>query len=160
MKIFAITLATSLLGAIAAGPALAQPEVNLVTRYYDVSGKSARALRSQMKSLGPDGYWADTHWRVNWSSSCEVDVTITYYFPRLVGRAGVPLPLRRRWDKMMAALTAHERGHAEHGLHAAREVEDQNCRNAPEITAKWSRADKTYDRTTRHGKTQGVHLAY
>ena len=51
-----------------------------------------------------------------------------------------------------------ERLHAAHGVAAAREIHDAGCRNARKIINKWARQDRVLDRTTRHGKTQGVRL--
>ena len=62
------------------------------------------------------------------------------------------------WQRMEAALLAHARLDAAHGVAAAPEIHDAGCRNARKIINKWARQDRVLDRTTRHGKTQGVRL--
>ncbi len=152
--------ATALLAAIAvsAEPVQAEPNITVVRNTYTISGRTGRELKRQMKELGPKGFWAYTQWYLKWSSSCEVNLTITYTMPELKDRAKVPLILRKKWDAMLEKLEMHEEGHGQHGINAANEVFAADCHGAKSITAKWARQDKIYDKETRHGQTEGIYL--
>ncbi len=140
------------------GPVAADPDVRTVTKYYDITGSSAKDLKRQMKQLGPKGYWAYTRWYVHWTANCRLDVKISYTLPRLKNPDSTPLPLRKKWQAMLENLVLHEQKHAEHGIRAAEEIEKANCKKASAIIKKWSQQDKDFDAETRHGKTQGVTL--
>ncbi len=137
----------------------AEPFVSVERSYYDIAGKTGRALKHQMREKSPKGYWAYTRWNVHWTSDCDVAVTVRYTFPRIKDRAQVPLIIRKRFDRMLEKLVAHEEGHAEHGFAAAREIIAAECKGAKKITSKWAQEDKAYDKATDHGRKQGVQLA-
>jgi predicted secreted Zn-dependent protease len=136
----------------------AEPTVEVNVEYYNVSGASGRQLKKQMKSLGPNGYWAYTRWRIHWSADCKVKLTVNYTFPRLANRDAVPLPLRQNWDAMVVALKAHEEKHGGFGRGAANEISKADCKGAKGIIRKWSRKDDLLDSATVHGRTEGVVL--
>lgn len=147
------------LAALLAGPALAaSPTEKITTTYYDVTGRTADELKKQMAKKGPNGFWAYTRWYVRWSGDCEVELEISYTFPRLADRNRVPLPMRSRWDAMIAKLTAHEEQHGQHGRSAATEILAAQCSNAKTIVRKWAAEDKAYDARTSHGLSEGVKL--
>ncbi len=141
--------------------ALARPgEPDIVVRrtYYDVSGRTASELKRDMQKSSSNGFWAFTRWQVSWSASCHVTVSITMHLPRLRDRAQVSLPLRNRWDRMIANLRLHESGHAQNALNAGRAVLAADCQDPKTIVQKWMENDKVYDEATGHGRSQGVTL--
>jgi predicted secreted Zn-dependent protease len=153
-------LAACLITFVAPGQALAFSTTSR-THLYDISGSTANELTDAMAEKGPHGYWAYTTWYVHWSASCEVSVTLDHTMPRWTDHDTGPAALRADWDRMMKSLWRHEKGHAEHGLEAAREIEASHCAGDPhKITDKWAEADKVYDEETDHGARQGVHLPY
>jgi len=136
----------------------AQPKTKIVEKFYAVSGKTGRDLKTQMKRKGPNGYWAYTKWYVEWTADCKVSLAITYTMPKLANRAQVPQPVRDRWDKMVVALKKHEEGHGKNAKSAAVEIAAAKCANTDSIIKKWNRADVQYDAKTDHGFTEGVVL--
>lgn len=129
------------------------------THFYDITGNTAGELRDAMAQEGPHGYWAYTTWYVHWSAGCDISVKIDYTMPRWLDRDTAPASLRDEWDQMLKNLWRHERGHAEHGLKAAAEIEVSHCADDPhDITDKWANEDKVYDNETHHGARQGVSL--
>jgi len=129
------------------------------THFYDISGNTAGEIRDALAQEGPHGYWGYTNWYVHWSAACEISVKIDYTIPRWLNRDTAPAPLRDEWDRMLKNLWRHERGHAEHGLKAAAEIEASHCAGDPhDITDRWAREDKVYDEETDHGARQGVRL--
>jgi len=135
-----------------------QPDIRVNYSYYKVAGRTAAALRQHMHVEGDKNHWAFTRWRVSWSSDCDVRVSITYYLPRLKDRAQVSLPLRNRWDRMIANLKVHERGHGENGKNAGLAVLAAGCKHPKAIIQNWQENDRVYDEVTQHGLTQGVKL--
>lgn len=136
----------------------AEPVVTEQTKYYEIQGTTGRALKNQMRHLGPKSFWAYTEWHTRWSSRCEVKVEFTFTYPVLKGRSAIPKKLLRQWDQMMELLTIHENGHAEIVLQAARNIEAAQCVNAMKIFKKGNQASDQYDIDTRHGRNQGVGL--
>ncbi len=159
-KSVSITMAAAMLAVVIglSGPASAAPTVKVNTKYYGITGRSAAALRQQMRTKSPNGYWAYTRWRVKWSSDCRVQVTLNYTFPKLKNPNTVPLHLRKKFQSMLVNLKAHEQGHGQNGRDAGREIQAANCVNAQKIIKKYSTKDKTYDAETRHGYLGGVRL--
>ncbi|NOX74616.1 MAG: DUF922 domain-containing Zn-dependent protease [Alphaproteobacteria bacterium] len=139
-------------------PTATVSNITINRNYYEITGTSAASLRNQMKSLGPNGYWAYTRWRVKWSSGCNLRLTVNYTFPKLKTPDNVPLPLRKRFQAMLVKLVAHEEGHGQNGRDAAAEIQAANCKGAREIIKKYAAQDKIYDKETRHGYLQGVRL--
>ena len=151
----------ALLATLAAAPqrAGAEPAVTVNSTYYAITGTTSAELKAQMKSLGPQGYWAYTTWNVNWTGNCRVSLKISYTYPRWTNQGSAPPALRAAWNQMMTNLRTHEEGHGQHGKNAAKEIEQSHCRSDPKtITQKWAAQDKTYDAQTNHGRTQGVVL--
>jgi predicted secreted Zn-dependent protease len=139
--------------------AAAEPSVSVRTTYYPIAGSSVDELKSQMKSNGPQGYWAYTRWYVRWTGDCRVSVEISYTYPQWTDQAKAPPALQSAWTAMIAKLKVHEEGHGRHGTNAAQEVERSRCQGDPKaITRKWAEQDKVYDAETSHGLKQGVVL--
>lgn len=129
------------------------------THFYDIAGNTGGELSDAMERDGPHGYWAYTTWRVHWSGSCKVSVRIDYTMPHWRDRDAAPAALREAWDRMLKNLWRHEKGHAQHGLKAAAEIEASHCAGDPhDVTDKWIGVDKAYDEETDHGARQGVRL--
>jgi len=140
-----------------AAPAAADPKVTVTTSYYTVDGNSVDELRDQMNRNGLKGFWAYTSWYVSWSAACHVSLRIVYTLPRWRSRDVAPAELRTKWDKFLASLITHERGHGTHGRNAASEIDHSRCATNPgNIIRRWANQDRTYDITTRHGRTQGA----
>ena len=139
--------------------AAAEPAVTMNTTYYSITGTTSAELKAQMRSRGPQGYWAYTRWYVRWSGDCRISLEISYGFPKWENQAQAPAELQAAWNQMMTALRTHEQGHAENGRSAAREIEASRCAGDPKaIVRKWAEQDKVYDAQTNHGRTQGVVL--
>ena len=143
---------------VAATPAVAAPQMTESLIHYPVSGDNLGELRREMEQNGPNGFWGYTRWWIEWSKRCEVTLTTTITMPRLEQPERLSARDLVIWQRMEAALYAHERLHAAHGIAAAREIHQAGCRNARAIINKWARQDRILDRTTRHGRTQGVRL--
>ena len=152
-------LSCMVLGMVVSTVEAAQPVIRVHEKFYDLTSTNGRALKREMARKGPKGYWAYTRWNIRWSSSCKVELTINYAYPRLKDPSRLSLPVRQNWQNMMAKLTSHEQNHGAHGLSAAQEIVDDNCRNAHAIIKKWASEDKVYDNKTRHGLNEGVKLA-
>lgn len=132
------------------------PEVRVVT--YGVDALTLTNLKKQMKDRGPNGFWAYTRWYVKWTRTCEVSLTIDYTYPQHIRSEALHPAVRKAWFDMMAALKAHEEQHGAHGIAAARDIVQADCKKARRIIQKWAAEDRRYDRRTRHGKTEGVIL--
>lgn len=142
----------------AAAPAAAAPMMQENLTHYSVSGRNLGELRREMAQNGPNGFWGYTRWHVEWSASCEVRLRIDITMPRLARPERLSQGDLRIWQRMETALMTHERQHAAHGVAAAREIHDANCRNAQAIIQKWAQQDRVLDRRTQHGRTEGVRL--
>ena len=142
----------------AAAPLAAAPTMQERLSYYPVSGRNLGELRRDMAQNGPNGFWGYTSWYVEWSASCDVSLRIDITMPQLKRPERLSPQDLAIWQRMEAALLAHERLHAAHGVAAAREIHDAKCRNAQAIIQKWAQQDRVLDQTTQHGRTQGVRL--
>ncbi|MEM1274835.1 MAG: DUF922 domain-containing protein [Pseudomonadota bacterium] len=136
--------------------AFANPTVQTRWVNYAVTGTTVDTILQQMRDNGPNGSWAYTRWYVRWTASCEVALEINYTMPKHTRRGAMPANIRAEWDKMIAALMAHEEQHGAHGRNAARELVQKRCRNGNAIVQKWAEQDRIYDRVTDHGRTEGV----
>jgi predicted secreted Zn-dependent protease len=161
-----------------AGTDQAIPRATMV--YYNVTGKTANALRSSLKKLGPlddsgHRYDAMTVWSVSWNwpgygtSTCNLEAaTVTLdvkvEFPHWVKPASPSKSLVTKWNAYMKALALHEKGHvdyvADHYQAAATAIKAATCLTA---TAAGNKAllpidkhDVSYDAATHHGATQGA----
>lgn len=146
-----------LLVAFPGSVAEAKPKITVTTEYYTVTGSTIEELRKQMTEKGPNGFWGYAEWRVNWSSTCQVHLRITYTYPRWANRDKASPKLRSRWDKYIANLITHEKRHGTHGRNAAAEIDRTRCNKDPVgIARRWSKQDEIYDKETNHGATQGA----
>jgi predicted secreted Zn-dependent protease len=186
-------------GALVAGalalqpvPAAAEPKVTETTNFYDLTGTTAEAVRADVRNKGPLGqnnrrfvgltytyvryrFWYDGDTEACRVTNVTTEVDVTFTMPRWVDRDKAPSELQAKWDRFIAALWVHERGHRDIGVSVARDIEEQisnlgrpgKCgtefRDFIQGLAKvyldeiQPRHDK-YDRDTGHGRTQGAGL--
>jgi predicted secreted Zn-dependent protease len=146
------------------------------------------AQLDQKGPAGEDGnrYPARTRWDVQWKfnhdqqgETCGLkDVTvavgIAQNLPKWSGEDKGPAALRKRWAKFAEALRKHEDEHKEHGMKAGAEIEAalaaikpaRNCEELDKaanaagegIIEKYRKRDQELDRSTEHGRKQGVTL--
>lgn len=166
--------------------ASATPVINETVSRYPISGLNPDELRVAMDRSGPyvgsGRYNASTEYFVKWDSeyeqnavgckiaSARVTVTANYIFPEWQDYANSTPVRQNDWNKFISMLKQHERGHAAHGVQAAREVEAMldrlpmmtDCtqleKTAKEktdiIISKYKVIDADYDRITNHGANQ------
>lgn len=186
---FALFSILSLFLVFSTSLATAEPEVQVEYQYYPIRGKSAEELNRIIKGkgLGTDKwekFSAYARWNIQWHCKynrgpghCSIaavttKVRISYYMPKWVNPTGADQVTRLRWEDFIKALTTHEEGHGEHGVLAAREIEESMLRLPPQKTCgnlsfmceelakdiidKYRKEDVKYDEETNHGLTQGV----
>lgn len=151
-----LVLQAALVAGLGAGAAFANPTIKETWETYPVDGTTADEILTQMQERGPDGFWAYARWYVRWSGDCEVRLRINYTMPRHVNAALLDEPLRQSWEKMLEALGKHEEQHGAHGVGAANELVEKDCRDGNAIVDRWAEQDKIYDRETDHGRFEGV----
>lgn len=177
------------IGSLAITAVNAEPAIQIDTRYYAVSGQDAQSIYQNLKSRGPTGedgqpYHAHTQWKLGWHyrwiesrSRCrltrvEVSVDIDYLLPQLQPSEQQDKKLLEDWQNYYDALYRHEQQHKDHGVMAARELEQQllkfdqpyDCqqlqtlleKTAQGVMDKYDRLDKAFDRQTNHGINDGV----
>lgn len=120
----------------------ANPKVTQQVVFYDITGRTAKDLLTQMRSVGPadrgDGnqhFFAHTDWHVHWHytyrragqtcamASVSVDLDVQYIYPRWKNQNEGDAATRAKWAALMTGVQIHEPGHAQHGLDAARDIE-------------------------------------
>ncbi len=168
------------------GGVSAEPAVNFQTKYYHISGQSARELRHSMNEKRPSGQLHDafTAWNISWTYSWQqVDGGVIIQNPKLSVTIVTTLPnwsapkdadplLLERWRTYLRALQHHENGHATIGTQTAREIEKQlgtlprqpnaeTLKQAVEtagqrIIAAAREREKQFDLQTQHGMKLGA----
>lgn len=136
----------------------AKPKVTETIKTYTVSATSLEGLAQEMDQKGPKGYWAYTGWYVKWTGDCKLSVTVDITLPKHKNPAKMPADVREKFDTMLVALTEHERQHGRHGIAAAEEIERAGCAGGDAIIKKYNAIDIKFDKTTDHGRKQGVVL--
>ncbi len=129
-------------------------------------------------------YDARTDWHVHWAynygrrggqcaiTSMNTRVDVLYILPGWTAPRNTPASLMAEWQRYMGALKTHEIGHKNHGVEAGtavlrilRNIAPQPTCEALQATingrltnavAPYNQKDLEYDRTTRHGFTQGA----
>ncbi len=164
------------------------PAVTESVAYYDVSGATAAELRKSLNRNRPGGEttrFGDAHanWHVSWhyryrkqeqcaitSVSTTLEIRIT--LPRWSPTAEAPPELVAAWDRYLAALRLHEKGHGDIGRDAARTIDEKlrqlgpfpDCpqleaaikKTGDEVIADHQRQELGYDLRTVHGVSQGA----
>ena len=156
---------------------------NLDRQYYEVSGNSLFEIRRALNRVRPrdpnDGLGVDAlaNWYIHWrwpgraDGSCdlsraEIRFSASIRMPRLVETPQTPPAVRMRWRAYVAALERHEANHIRHAWQNRQLVLDairrSSCANATRdgmaAIRQLGRYDLDYDRTTRHGLTEGAHF--
>ncbi len=179
-----------LIGLAGSTPAAAEPALSIQHTTYAVSGRTATQIRRSLDRNSPvrqgnkifDAYtkW-DVDWRLRWFEdgdgrcrliSVTTDVRIRMTLPELQDRDALSPDLADRWQRYMRALAAHEQGHADIGIAAARAIEAQlplsgerpSCDRlaseanalAREIIARHARMEVQYDADTWFGDQDGA----
>lgn len=121
----------------------------------------------------------DIRWQVRSSSqlpaqivSFETQTRITVTLPLWITASNAPPTLRTSWQRYFRALNTHEEGHKRIALAAAKEtrsrVEQLGSADSQEelrrsiestvdaVIAEFRNKEAEYDRTTKHGETQGA----
>ena len=129
---------------------------------YAVGAPSLPELRTQMRRLGPNGYWAYTKTNWRWDGQCNMTFTATITMPELTDRFLLDAAELAEWDRMIAALRAHEDQHVEIGRGWAAAIKATGCdaSKLDAINAKWRAREQAFDRDTDHGATLGVTLGF
>jgi predicted secreted Zn-dependent protease len=173
-----------------AAPVGAEPKLTEKTNFYDLTGTTVEAVRADVRSKGPTGqggrrfvglthtyvryrFWYDGDEEVCRVTRVLTEVDVTFTMPRWVDRDRAPPELQAKWDRFIAALWVHERGHRDIGVAVAQDIEraiadlgrlgkcGTEFRDFIQGLAKvylddiQPRHDK-YDRETGHGRTQGA----
>jgi predicted secreted Zn-dependent protease len=178
----------SILFCLLSSNAFATPTVNINTEYYSIYGSTATELRNEMStksSIKQSGntYDAYTSWVVNWRFSWNVNngqcaitsvkssVDVNFTLPKWENSNSAAVNLKQRWKHYYNALIAHENGHKDFGINAAKEVEKRlsvlsakNCSSlkskanslGKKIIDKYVIAEKKYDKNTNHGMKDGA----
>ncbi|MDX2242889.1 MAG: DUF922 domain-containing Zn-dependent protease [Leptolyngbyaceae cyanobacterium bins.302] len=146
--------------------------------------RSQMAAKGPRDQLEGRRYDANVDWAVNWSfrqgmsqgqcaiRSTKTRITVTYTLPQWDAPAHAERSLVAEWNQYMTALQLHEDGHKEHGVEAGRgvlqtlahlpaasscqELESKAQAAAQAVIKAYNQKDLEYDRTTRHGYTQGA----
>jgi predicted secreted Zn-dependent protease len=188
MKKFISLIKISILLYLFSKNAFAVPKVIINTEYYSIYGVTAKELRNEMntkssiKQLGKN-YDAYTTWFVNWRFSwsenhgqCSITnvkstVKVNFTLPKWENSNNATANLKKRWSHYYNALLAHEDGHKNFGINAAKEVENRlsalsskNCSTlknkannfGKKVIDKYIVLEKKYDKTTNHGMKNGA----
>ena len=181
---------TALLLLACALPALAEPVVQVTERHYPVDLATSTDPRTAISAASPireggrifHGY---TRWFVNWRfdwrtapghcriSAVRTRVDVHYTLPE-IRRPPRDAGERTRVSRYLSALTAHEQGHADIAIDAARRIEAAILATPPQpdcarleqaanarghaIIQDARATERAYDARTGHGRTQGAYL--
>lgn len=148
--------------ALCTGGALADTmdDADVTLNTYFVEGDTLADVQADMDANGPSGFWAYTTWNVNWNGDCETTVTADVTLPRLGPGTNLSDEDVAEFDRMLAALQAHELQHVDIGLAYAADIEDKSCPdNSDAILQPYLEQERAFDVETEHGRTQGVYLS-
>lgn len=183
-----VTAGTALVVALVLVPAQATPILKASVENYTVTGNTESEVRRSLDQspLSPDGRrrigytQADIYWKYQFRESggkCRVvsvavTLTTTTTLPLWQAPPGASRTLRERWNAFLVALTAHEQGHSDIGLAAAKHIEDalwraptpKTCKGYDDALGKIAnglfdaatKEQEAYDERTDHGALEGV----
>jgi len=166
-------------------PDLEEIPVSQELVFYDVEGRTQRALNQNLRLNGPLGYDAETRYEISTyyeftqsDSECrltylEVPLHITITYPNWVDVDRASRRRRVAWERRVEVLQVHENGHALLAWVGATELrnsviqqgEAENCEtlssqinSAQEEAHEHMRAkQREYDRITSHGVEQSAY---
>ena len=162
-------------------PAQAAPALDnaVETRYYEVRGTTAAELLAGLTSSPcGEGNWGCTSWNFSVSFFRRADGSyavppgapfyhIRVLLPRWVPPADASEDLMAAWQRMVAALEAHEKEHVDIALAGLASMRDaiERAGSAEEADAacragklRIEQDEQYYDWVTDHGKKQGVYF--
>jgi predicted secreted Zn-dependent protease len=174
--------------ALCAAGAAAKPVVVASTEHYRVVGASESELRHALETspLNPDGRrrvgytQAEIRWQYEARArggkcrvvSVTVTLTVKTTLPQWEPQPGASGALRRSWARFFDALSAHEQGHSDIALAAAKRIEDalwrapmpKDCTGyGPRLDAMANalfdesvREQDAFDQRTDYGAQEGV----
>lgn len=159
---------------------------NDAPRYYTVYGNSIEQIRAQLKACSPNGYFAATNYRMNWSYStvstasgkcrvadARVGIHTIVQYPNWQNSGSANASTISAWQRMMRSLVSHEEGHVSRSVQVARELQEAlaaqtsvPCSHIDSVAQKLTQsyvqklhsANSSYDHATNHGVTQGAVL--
>ena len=170
-------------------PLAAEPVISETVRKYRINGQTAQELRLEMNRKGPAGaggrrFDAHTAWWVDWNyrwwenpAECRLTavttrVRVSFTLPQWDQYDRGSPELQQRWDRYFEALYAHEKGHRDFGLRAARDIEqviwgigrrgtcaqlEKDANAAAQATLDhYILLEKQYDIETEHGAASGA----
>ncbi len=120
----------------------ADPQMNIHTDFYWVTGLDAPSIRQSIQQRGPRGvdgkpYHASTQWEIDWAyrwiesrpwcriTDVNVSIDIHYSLPKHRDLDKLSTPLKEKWAAYRDALFRHEQQHKDHGIAAAVELENK-----------------------------------
>jgi predicted secreted Zn-dependent protease len=154
------------------------------TNYYDVTGDTLQGIREEIVRQRP---WKEerdafTRWKVDWmftmqelESACRLEslsikTDITIAMPRWNAAASEDEALKTAWVRYFKLLAAHEEGHKQLALAAAKEARKRilqlkgtsSCseleiainREGKKVIDEFAAREKLYDARTDHGRKQ------
>ncbi len=157
-------------------------------KYYVISPRTANEIKPELMRHSPirqgsGSFNGHTDWYVNWKyqttpspqgcllQNSQVSVRVVYILPAL-SEYVTDAQTIEIFNKFNKALTQHELNHGNHGLLAAREIDEafkgaqaqRNCRQMSRmlngignsIVRKYAQKDSEYDRVTSNGFTEGA----
>lgn len=167
---------------------VAQSIETIEYKNYTISPRSPYEIKPELMRNTPirsrgESFNGHTDWYIDWSyqstsdrygchlHSIQTRVHVVYILPVLSPHVTDARTIEV-FNKFSEVLSRHETNHGNHGLLAAREVDNalnnippqQNCRNikrladgvVQQIIQKYIQKDDDYDRTTRNGETEGA----
>lgn len=180
-------------------PGLCTSSVNLVEsiRTYEFFGARAQAASTSLRerllvSTDYEGrerrFTGQTDWHIEWRACFEQEarrcriggvtstVNVTYTLPKWADRDAAPGRLKDKWDRYIAGLTVHEKGHGAIAHEVAREIESElvgldsqegceslnadSMRVVDDVMSRGEKRQREYDRSTVHGGTQGAQFPF
>lgn len=166
-------------------------------RTYDFFGSRApdasQSLRQRLLvSNDHEGrskrFTGQTDWHIEWRACFEArgfgcriggvvsTVNVTYTLPRWADRETAPPHLRDKWDRYIASLAAHEKGHGAISYQVAGLIDQalvglvdtHSCdalssvagQVVEQVMQRGEALQRDYDRATGHGSTQGAQFPF
>lgn len=172
--------------ALADEPAVSVKTTTYKVQGKSVSDLRARMMQDGPVDAQKRHHPGFTTWRVNWIFGCgatggevrleriSVKVDVKYTLPEWEKPGDADPELAAKWQNYMLALRKHEDGHRDIGVRAGRRILEtleqlpaaESCMKAGQaanesgqkILQSFRDEELEYDRTTRHGATQGAVL--